>query len=133
MSKKAVGINKLKDDQTFLDTLKDVKRQEDELAIPKLNTSHAQAVITFLTTDNGGRIGPVRSGYRGQFFYDGKDWDAVQRYEGIEWVYPGQTVKTHLWFLSPEAHYANLYVGKSFEIREGGKVVAHGHITATNK
>lgn len=36
---------------------------------------HLEAEIYYLTEAEGGRKTPVASGYRGQFYYDGKDWD----------------------------------------------------------
>ena len=88
-----------------------------------------EAEITFLTSEEGGHKGPVYSGYRPQFYYDGNDWDAVQNYVGVFEVYPGQTVTTQLSFLSPQCHFGRLYPGKEFLIREGQRVVAHGKVT----
>jgi len=130
MIKKPTGIIKLRSNQEFLNTLEEIIRQSNETASPSPQNSHAVALITFLSTDKGGRSKPVQSGYRGQFYYDGKDWDAVQQYADAEWVYPGQTVKAYLWFLSPEAHHGLLYPGKDFDVREGDQIIAHGIITA---
>ncbi|ANO49162.1 hypothetical protein V8245_12300 [Flavobacterium columnare] len=38
-------------------------------------TPYLEAEIYYLTEAEGGRKTPVASGYRGQFYYDGKDWD----------------------------------------------------------
>lgn len=90
---------------------------------------HAKAELTFLTTEEGGRRHPVESGYRGQFHYDGRDWDAQHSYPGREAVRPGETVTVLLTFFNPEAHRGRIYPGKEFEIREGRTVVARGRIT----
>jgi translation elongation factor EF-Tu-like GTPase len=87
-----------------------------------------EAEIRFLTTEEGGRHTPVRSGYRPQFYYDGHDWDAHQEYPDIEWVHPGETARTLLWFLSPDAHLGRVHVGMEFEVREGARVVGRGHV-----
>jgi translation elongation factor EF-Tu-like GTPase len=84
--------------------------------------------ITYLSAQEGGKNLPVRSGYRPQFYYDGHNWDAVHEYPDVEIVYPGQTVRALLSFLSPDAHVGKLYPGKSFQIREGHHVVAYGTI-----
>ncbi|MCJ1810444.1 MULTISPECIES: hypothetical protein [Flavobacterium] len=36
---------------------------------------HLEAEIYHFTEAEGGRKTPVASGYRGQFYYDDKDWD----------------------------------------------------------
>jgi translation elongation factor EF-Tu-like GTPase len=87
--------------------------------------SHLEAEVRFLTTVEGGRRTPVKTGYRGQFFYDGCDWDAIHTYPDVEWVHPGDTVRTLIWFLSPEKHLGKMVPGK----REGKKLVARGKVT----
>ena len=88
-----------------------------------------EAEITFLRTEEGGRQGPVRSGYRPQFHCNDQDWDAMHEYVDREWVHPGETVKAYLTFLSPQCHVGNVDVGTEFLVREGTKVVAKGHVT----
>ncbi len=88
-----------------------------------------EAEITFLTTEEGGRLGVAFSGYRPQFYYDGHDWDAMQNYIDVDEVYPGQTVKAHLCFVNPQHHVGKLYVGKEFLIREGQRIVGRGKVT----
>ena len=88
-----------------------------------------EAEIRFLRTDEGGRQGPARTGYRPQFYYDGHDWDAVHEYPDREWVYPGDTVTAYMTFLSPDCHVGRIQPGTSFQIREGTKVVAEGRVT----
>ena len=89
---------------------------------------HALAEIRFLTPDEGGRTLPVYSGYRGQFYYDGADWDAIQTYPSEGPVNPGESVRALLWFTNPDAHRGRLYPGKQFEVREGRHVVGRGVI-----
>ncbi len=88
---------------------------------------HIEAEIYYLTPEEGGRHRPIFSGYRGQFYYDGHDWDAEQSFES-EPVHPGQIVKTFLWFISPDNHRGRLWPGKEFEIREGARVVGRGKV-----
>lgn len=82
--------------------------------------------ITFLKTEEGGRRTPARNGYRPQFYYDGTDWDAVHTYPDKELVYPGETVRAYLSFLTPENHIGKLYPGMTFQCREGQRVIANG-------
>lgn len=89
-----------------------------------------EAQIYFLTTQEGGRTGPVRSGYRGQFFYDGHDWDAHQEYPDAQWVQPGTSARALLRFASPQCHWGKVSIGMSFEVREGARIIGRGQVTA---
>lgn len=91
---------------------------------------HLEATIRFLTTEEGGRLRTIHSGYRPQFYYNGIDCDAVQEYPDVEVVNPGDTVRAHLSFLRPEVHLGKMHVGMPFKIREGARTVAEGTITA---
>jgi translation elongation factor EF-Tu-like GTPase len=83
--------------------------------------------LTFLRTEEGGRAHPARNGYRPQFFYEGYDWDAEHEYIGVEMVYPGQTVRAYLSFLSPHL-VSGIESGEGFLIREGTRTIARGKI-----
>jgi translation elongation factor EF-Tu-like GTPase len=85
--------------------------------------------ITFLPTAAGGRQGYVGTGYRGQFYYDGTDWDAEQTFVGRDRVDPGGTITATVVFTRPEAHEGKLSVGTVFLIREGLKTVGYGKVT----
>jgi translation elongation factor EF-Tu-like GTPase len=89
----------------------------------------AEAILTFLPTEHGGRRGPAFSNYRPQFYYDGGDWDAHHTYPDVERVNPGDTVRVILSFLSPDQHIGRLRVGSPFLIREGQRIVGYGAIT----
>lgn len=71
----------------------------------------AEAEITFLPTEHGGRSSAVRSGYRGQFYYGGHDWDAIQSFPDTQEVCPGETARAYVAFLSP----ANMLDGSNRE------------------
>ncbi len=85
-----------------------------------------EAEIYFLTTEEGGRKSYALNGYRPQFFYYGKDWDAPHEYPDVEKVNPGDTVRAFLGFLSPQEHVNKIHVGMEFLIREGSKTVGRG-------
>ncbi len=84
--------------------------------------------LTFLPTEHGGRRGPARSGYRAQFYYGGRDWDAQHEYPDAPQVQPGETVRAYLAFLAPDQHVGRLRPGMPFLIREGQRVVGYGCI-----
>ncbi|MCD8044703.1 MAG: hypothetical protein LUH10_16845 [Tannerellaceae bacterium] len=87
-----------------------------------------KAEIYYLSTEEGGRKGFVSNGYRGQFYYDGRDWDAPQTFINKEICYPGETVQCYLTLLNRVSHIGKFYPGKEFEIREGAKTVGKGNI-----
>ena len=68
------------------------------------------------------------SGYRGQFHYNGLDWDAPHEYPDVEQVNPGDTVKAYLAFMRPGMHFKNIYEGMEFLVREGSRTVGKGTI-----
>jgi translation elongation factor EF-Tu-like GTPase len=95
------------------------------MTIPK----DIEAKITYLKTQEGGRSSPVFSGYRGQFYYNDKDWDAPQSFPDVAQAKPGETVRAYLGFLSPQEHFGNIHVGMKFLIREDIRTVATGVVT----
>jgi hypothetical protein len=88
-----------------------------------------EAEIFYLTKKEGGRSMPVSSGYRGQFHYDKKDWDSIQQFVNKSFCNPGESVKVLMKTASPTNHLGKLFVGKSFEVREGKTIVGIGVIT----
>lgn len=96
---------------------------------PPPRAPDVEAEVRFLTHAEGGRQGPAFSGYRGQLYYDGLDWDALYAFAERDLVQPGDTAITRMWLISPDAHRGKLIAGKSFEVREGQKVVARGVVT----
>lgn len=85
--------------------------------------------VSFLSTEHGGRRSAVSSDYRGQFYYDGDDWDA--RFVFLPFnsiVQLGETVVSHVAMVSPAAHLGRLCEGKVFLVREGNRVVGYGKV-----
>ncbi|MCA5006373.1 EF-Tu C-terminal domain-related protein [Sphingobacterium bovistauri] len=95
----------------------------------KLSNPELEGEIYYLTEQEGGRKGYINSGYRGQFFYKGKDWDAPQEFIDKEICNPGETVKVKIRTLSPHFHVGQFLEGQYFEAREGFKTVGRGKIT----
>ena len=93
----------------------------------KLSHPHVKAEIYYLTTADGGRSTPVHTGYRGQFHFNGTDWDAAQQFIDTNTCEPGQTVQALIQFASLHEIIA-LFKGFKFEVREGAKTVGMGII-----
>lgn len=94
-----------------------------------------EAEIRYLTTEEGGRRHGVFSGFRGQFHYDGDDFDGFQFFPDVadgEMVEPGTTVRALVRFDQKrwdEIHAHRITVGMPFLIREGSKTVGRGTVT----
>ena len=100
-----------------------------------MNFHVVETQIRYLTFDEGGRKTGMYSGYRGQFYYDGEDFDGFQYFPDIGREMPvelGREVRAFVRFNGDrwdEIHRYKLYEGKVFLIREGPKTVGEGIVT----
>ena len=90
-----------------------------------------EAEIRFLPTVEGGRMGPVRTGYRPDhnFGLEGMLNGAHHEFVDRDWVALGERVVTQMWFTVPEYQTGRLAPGFEFTIQEGNKIVGRGQIT----
>jgi GTPase len=72
----------------------------------------------------------VYTGYRGQFHLHGLEdiADVEWHLSDVEYLNPGDSGRCQIWFARPEVHLPKIKVGDTFEIREGRRVVARGHV-----
>jgi elongation factor Tu len=89
-----------------------------------------EAEVTFLTTNEGGRETPARSGYRPNHLIK-PDYLTCGQHEYLEteWIFQGQTACANIWFITPELYPYTLWVGKKINVQEGSRVV--GYIIVT--
>ena len=113
--------------------LRGVDRKEIErgqvLAKPGSIKPHRKffAEVYVLTKEEGGRHTPFFNGYRPQFYFRTTDvTGVVQLPEGVEMVMPGDNIKIHIELITPIA----IEEGLRFAIREGGRTVGAGVVTA---
>jgi len=113
--------------------LRGVDRKEVErgqvLAKPGSIKPHTkyEGEIYVLTKEEGGRHTPFFNGYRPQFYFRTTDVTGTcQLPEGVEMVMPGDHVKISVELITPIA----MEEGLRFAIREGGRTVASGVVTA---
>jgi elongation factor Tu len=100
-----------------------------EKAAPKTITPHRkfEGEIYVLTKDEGGRQKPFFSGYKPQFFFRTTDITGTMMLpEGVEMVMPGDHVK----IIGELIHPVAMDAGLRFAVREGGKTIASGVVTA---
>lgn len=83
--------------------------------------------VYVLTKEEGGRHTPFFNGYRPQFYFRTTDVTGVVTLEaGTEMVMPGDNVQMNVELITPIA----LEEGLRFAIREGGRTVGAGVVTA---
>ena len=88
---------------------------------------HFKASIYVLKKEEGGRHTPFHNKYRPQFYIRTLDVTGeIKLPEGIEMVMPGDNVEIEVSLITPVACSAGL----RFAIREGGRTVGSGQITA---
>jgi elongation factor Tu len=103
-------------------------RRGQVLAAPGSVTAHARftAEIYLLTAAEGGRSNPIASGYRPQFYLRTADVPGRIRLDGDGLALPGETVTVTVELDRPVA----METGLGFAVREGGRTVGGGSVTA---
>ena len=116
--------------------LRGVKREDVErgqvLAKPGSIKPHTnfKANVYVLTRDEGGRHTPFFGGYRPQFYMRTTDvTGSVKLPEGVEMCLPGDNIEMDVELVTPIA----IEEGLRFAIREGGRTVGAGVVTAVTK
>ncbi|MFD1408375.1 elongation factor Tu [Kroppenstedtia eburnea] len=116
--------------------LRGVNREEIQrgqvLAKPGSVNPHTKfkAQVYVLSKDEGGRHTPFFNGYRPQFYFRTTDITGViQLPEGTEMVMPGDNIEVEVELIAPIA----IEDGTRFTIREGGRTVGAGSVTAINE
>jgi elongation factor Tu len=102
------------------------------LAAPGSITPHTKfkGKVYILTKEEGGRHTPFFNGYRPQFYFRTTDVTGVATLpEGTEMVMPGDNVELDVELITPIAMEQEL----RFAIREGGRTVGAGVVTAVTE
>jgi elongation factor Tu len=86
-----------------------------------------KAEVYVLSKEEGGRHTPFFNGYRPQFYFRTTDVTGVVNLpEGVEMVMPGDNIQMDVELIAPIA----MEEGLRFAIREGGRTVGAGVVTA---
>ena len=116
--------------------LRGTKRDEVErgqvVAVPGSITPHTNFTgqVYILKKEEGGRHNPFFSNYRPQFYFRTTDVTGVITLpEGTDMVMPGDTTEITVELIQPIA----MEPGLGFAIREGGRTVGSGRVTAIQK
>jgi elongation factor Tu len=116
--------------------LRGIKREDVErgqvLAKPGSITPHTEfkAEVYVLSKEEGGRHTPFFNGYRPQFYFRTTDvTGSIKLPEGQEMVMPGDNTNMDIDLIQPIA----MDEGLRFAVREGGRTVGAGVVTAITK
>ena len=112
----------------------DRKEVERGQVLAKPGTIHPHTKFSgevyVLTKEEGGRHTPFFNGYRPQFYFRTTDVTGVALLpEGVEMVMPGDNIRMNIELITPIA----IEEGLRFAIREGGRTVGAGVVTAINE
>ncbi len=89
-----------------------------------------EAEVYVLSKEEGGRHTPFFANYRPQFYFRTTDvTGTIQLPEGVEMVMPGDNIKMKVELITPIA----CEPGLRFAIREGGRTVGAGVVTAVSE
>jgi elongation factor Tu len=108
---------------------KEAVQRGQVLAKPGTINPHkrGKAEIYVLSKDEGGRHTPFFDGYRPQFYFRTTDVTGnVKLPDGVEMVMPGDNLGLEVNLIQPIA----MEKGQRFAIREGGRTIGAGRITA---
>ncbi|MBQ6621404.1 MAG: elongation factor Tu, partial [Mogibacterium sp.] len=116
--------------------LRGVQRSEIErgqvLAVPGSIHPHTKfhGQVYVLKKDEGGRHTPFFNNYRPQFYFRTTDVTGIVSLpQGVEMCMPGDNVEMDVELITPIA----IEPGLRFAIREGGRTVGSGVVTAINE
>lgn len=92
---------------------------------------HFKATIIFLSTEDGGIVTPVSSGFRAviRFPYDNKELIANQTFLETEIVFPGDTVVADIFLVDARETLEKIYTGLDFDLLIQSNTIANGVIT----
>lgn len=92
---------------------------------------HFKALISLSTSDKGGIVTPISSGFRAviKFPLDTTDYSANFTFLESEMIFPGDTAVADLWLLKPDNASERIYAGLDFNIFINSKQIANGVIS----
>jgi elongation factor Tu len=94
----------------------------------RVETPQLSVHIRLLRPDEGGRRGPVVSGYRPTFYFGRASTDGSIQLIGTDKAFPGEEFEAQVILLHPEHVEHALKPGVHFEIKEGLHKVAEGEV-----
>lgn len=91
---------------------------------------HFKALMTYKTTEDGGIVTPVSSGFRAslKFPFESKLYIASHTFPETELVFPGDVTSAEITIINNDM-YDQLYEGMNFELEDQSGTIGSGIIT----
>lgn len=95
------------------------------------NPFHFTALLTFVSSKDGGLSTPASSGYRPflKFPFEQRLFTGIQKFSGTDLVFPGDTVNAEITLPDNNSFKGKLYEGLDFEFFEGDRLIGYGVVT----
>lgn len=94
-------------------------------------TVHFKALINYLSSEKGGLISPISSGYRSEikFPFELKSYVAAQTFTEAEIIFAGDSANIDVTLIGAEEFLEKLYRGMDFELSDNSGSIGNGVIT----
>lgn len=94
-------------------------------------TPHFKALINFKTSEDGGLVSPVSTGFRAalQFPFELKTYLGAHLMEEEDLIFPGDSVSVDIVLIDAEQFVSKLYKGMDFEISDSSGSLGSGVVT----
>jgi translation elongation factor EF-Tu-like GTPase len=92
---------------------------------------HFKALMTYKTTEDGGIVTPVSSGFRTslKFPFDTRLYMASQTFSETELVFPGDVISAEITMINDGTPSDKFYEGMDFEFEDQSGTIGSGVIT----
>ncbi|WP_139418604.1 hypothetical protein [Chryseobacterium mulctrae] len=93
---------------------------------------HFTALINYYTTEKGGLVTPVSSGFRASFKFPFElvAYIGVQEFTHTELIFPGDSEKVDVTLINADLFLGKLYTGMDFVISDNSGIIGDGMITS---
>lgn len=88
-----------------------------------------EAIVSLLSTAEGGRSMPARSGYRPQHrLPTDYQTSGMHQYIDTDELAPGESARATIVFVTPEAYPNSIRAGDVLDVMEGGRILGHATV-----
>ncbi|KIC63987.1 hypothetical protein [Chryseobacterium taiwanense] len=93
--------------------------------------SHFKALINYYSTEKGGLVSPISTGFRAafQFPFELQTYIGVHIFEEEDLIFPGDSATLDIALINADSFLDKLYTGMDFEISDNSGIIANGIIT----
>lgn len=99
------------------------------------SVAHFTALLTFISSNDGGLSTPASSGYRPflKFPFEQRFFTGIQKFNGTDLVFPGDTVNAEITLPDLSVLIDKLYEGLDFEFFEADRLIGYGVVTGVQR